>query len=66
MTPGQTARPGCHGHRSGANPPPAVKLPLWKLVNSSAKIVMVGIRSFQIIAMLFVSASHFTPMTLTM
>ncbi len=49
----------------GANPPPAVKLPLWKLVNSSAKIVIVGIRSFQIIVMLLVSASHFTPMTFT-
>ncbi len=34
-------------------------------MNSSAKIVMVGISSFQIIAMLLVSASHFTPRVLT-
>ncbi len=34
-------------------------------MNSSAKIVIVGISSFQIIVMLLVSASHFTPRTLT-
>ena len=49
----------------GAKPPPAVKLPLWNEVNSRAKIVVVGISSFQIIAMLLVSASHFTPRVLT-
>ena len=49
----------------GAKPPPAVKLPPWNEVNSSAKIVVVGISSFQIIAMVFVSASHFTPRVLT-
>ena len=48
----------------GAKPPPAVKLPLWNDVNSRAKMVVVGMSSFQIIAMLLVSASHFTPRVL--
>ena len=46
---------------AGANPPPAVKLLLWNTVNSSPKIAVVGIMSFQIIAMSFFSASHSRP-----
>ncbi len=60
MTPAASAaRMPCAPY--GAKPPPAVKLPLWNEVNSSAKMVVVGMSSFQIIAMLLVSASHFTP-----
>ena len=51
---------------NGAKPPPlfAEKLLPLKVTISSTMIVIVGTASFQIIAMLFDSASHRTPMML--
>ena len=47
------------------NPPPSlVKLCGWNAVRTSAKIVMTGIAIFHHTAILLVSDSHLTPITL--